>query len=206
MQGKNFRLLDGIPLWQHLIRELGNTEIYIDTDCEKLIKEYEGHSTITAYKRKQKYIDQENDPSNKESPVLRMTEDFIDMYVEDEKEPLVITHVTSPFLKMKTILKAVKGLNEFSFVHSVKELYDFAWCKGRALNFEPPAVTRTQDLEPVYVSCGAFFCFTKETFKKYKSRLGEEDRLLMPLSLVEGIEIDTEEDFEFAEIVCRGLR
>ena len=69
----------------------------------------------------------ENDPSNMISPALLMLERFLDEHVEDMDETIVLTHVTSPFLKSETILKAVEILekNDYEYVHAVSKKNDF---------------------------------------------------------------------------------
>ena len=59
-------------------------------------------------------------------------------------------------------------------------------------------VQKTQDLTPIIMGNGAFFIFTKKTFKKYKNRVGGNP-YFYPLDFKEAIEIDNEEDFELAE-------
>lgn len=207
---KNFRNLGGLPLWKHLMYEVFGVETFIDTDSQEVINECLSDpslSHVTAYPRDQKFIDMENDPSNKLSPALLMVEKFMNLYVTNDQEPIVVTHVTSPFLNKSTILDAVKYLeNGYNFVHSVYSVQDFAWIgEGFSpLNFDPSVVQRTQDVDKVHFSNGAFFMFTKSTFVKYNARLGPKT-YYYNLSRAEAVEIDTEEDFKFAETVWRGL-
>ena len=62
--------------------------------------------------RDRKFIDLETDSDYKVSPVLLMIDNFLDKYVEDENEIIVTPHVTSPFIKLSTILDASKYLHK----------------------------------------------------------------------------------------------
>ena len=208
---KNFKLLGGTPLWKHLIYSVSSfSEVFIDTDSQEVIDECnrdERLLSVTAYPRDQKFIDMENDPDNSLSPALLMVENFLSRFVDNDDEIIVLTHVTSPFLKSETISRAAKILEEgFDTVHSVTAKQDFAWLKSfdNPLNFNPGVVQRTQDLDKIYFSNGAFFIFTKETFMKNKNRFGKNN-FLYEINHVEGLEIDTVDDLNFAKIVYNGI-
>lgn len=209
---KNFRILGEAPLWKHLISRANSLfEVFIDTDSQEVIDECNRDdrlSGVVAYSRDQKFIDMENDPDNSLSPALLMVENFLSKFVENDDEVIILTHVTSPFLKTETMLRAVNILEEgFDTVHSVTVKQDFAWLESfdNPINFNPRVVQRTQDLDKIYFSNGAFFIFTKKTFMKNLNRFGENN-FLYEIDKVEGLEIDTMEDFEFAKTVYEGLK
>jgi CMP-N-acetylneuraminic acid synthetase len=206
---KNFQTLGGVELWKHFLYKFTNWEVYVDTDSFDVLDECRSDphlSHVTAYPRKQEFIDLEKDPQNKLSPSLLMVENFLDNYVGDGDEKIVLTHVTSPFLEEQTVMDAAAYLDKgYEVVHSVFPVQDFAW-QGEdyiPLNFNPRVVERTQDVDNIYFSKGAFFIFTKNTFKKYGNRLGKKN-FYYPLSLLESLEVDTPQDLEFAKIVYNG--
>ena len=210
---KNFQLIGRTPLWKMLLYELNHIgcQIYVDTDSKKVLKESKRDnnlSNLISYERKQKFIDMEEDPNNLLSPALLMLEDFLNDYVEDEDETIVLTHVTSPFLSKETVLDAVKLYEEgqYDFIHSVNKEKDFAFLETfeNPINFNPQVIQRTQDLPAIYFSNGAFFIFNKKVFMREKNRWGK-NILFYPLDTVEGIEIDYEEDLRLAKFVFRGM-
>jgi CMP-N-acetylneuraminic acid synthetase len=209
---KNFKILGGIPLWKHLTYNATDlSEVFIDTDSQEIIDECkidEKLSGVTVYPRDQMLIDMENDPNNSLSPSLLMIENFLSRFVDNNDEVIVLTHVTSPFLKTETISRAAKLLDEgFDTVHSVTAKQDFAWLESfdNPINFNPNVVQRTQDLDKIYFSNGAFFIFTKETFMKNMNRFGKNN-FLYEIDKVEGLEIDTMEDLNFAKLVYKGIK
>lgn len=209
---KNFIDLGGLPLWKHLIYELSDLcEVFIDTDSEEIIHQCEideNLKNVYAYRRDQSFIDMENDPQNKISPALLMVENFLNKFVKDDEEIIILTHVTSPFLKKETVVDAIKKLEQgYDSVHSVTYKQDFAWLGsfGNPINFNPAVVQRTQDLEKIYFSNGAFFIFSKKTFIENRHRFGKNN-FLYEISDIEGIEIDNMKDYKMAKIIFQGAK
>ena len=207
---KNFEILGGKPVWRWLVDELDPLPLYINTDCAELLVESGIPHHVQLIERDQIHIDWEEDPNEEKSPVLEMVRSFINQFVDDEGEVVVLTHVTSPFLKKETVLKAVKLLEEgWGSVHSVEVIQDFVWMAsdGRVpspVNFDPTFVQRTQDLSQLLVSKGAFFVFRARDFLVSGTRL-VEPILHFPLSRIEAIDLDTPDDLALARAVARGL-
>jgi len=210
---KNFQIIGGLELWKHLIYELNelNFDIFIDTDSDRVIKDCKSDpklSNVFAYTRKKEYIDIENDPNNLLSPANLMLENFLDTYVSDGDEIIILTHVTSPFLKKETVIKVLKKYEteDFDYIHSVNKEKDFGFLGNfdNPINFNPEVIQRTQDLKPIYFSNGAFFVMTKNIFKKNKNRWGK-NIFFYPLDSIEGVEIDYPEDLNLAKIIYRGM-
>ena len=198
---KNFQLLGDLPLWKHLVKELQDFNVYIDTDSKLVLNECVNINNIIAYPRKQKFIDLETDLDYKVSPVLLMIDHFLDNFVEDDSEIIVTPHVTSPFIKLSTIISASKYLTKgYDTVQACTEHKEFTYFNGKPVNFEENVVQKTQDLEPVVMGNGAFFIFTKKTFKENNNRTGKNP-YFYPLTVPESIEIDNVEDWYLAERV-----
>ena len=74
----------------------------------------------------------------------------------DKSEIVVLTHITSPFLKKETIFNAIDILQndkQSMSIHSVQQIKDFTfWVKKDSeeipINFSSDRVQRTQDLSP----------------------------------------------------------
>lgn len=214
IQKKNFQKIGGLPLWKHLMYELCkiNTEVFIDTDSKQILTEAKldknFNNKIKCYFRDKKFIEMENDSANALSPALLMVQNFLDRYVVDDNETIILTHVTSPFLKKETLKKAVDiyESSNYEFLHSVNMQKDFAFKNSfnNPINFNPDVVQRTQDLEPIYFSNGAFFIFTKKVFMKYNNRWGK-NIYFYTLNEIEGMEIDYPEDLQLARYIYYGI-
>lgn len=204
---KNFKDLCGYPLWWHLLSELDGLDVTVNTDSKKLITQIQNSSlkSIKIINRDQKHIDWENDETIDSSPVEDMLFDFCETI--NESEIVVLTHITSPFLKKETIIEAIKLLQNdrhAKSIHSVSKIQDFVWLKTNTeinpVNFSTDRIQRTQDLPSLLVSKGAFFIAKACDILQQRKRL-PEPLIFFPLNHSESIEIDNYEDFEFAKLL-----
>ncbi len=206
VKNKNFIKLGSKELWKHLVLELKGEKVFIDTDSNKIIKECRRcFPWVFAYPRKKEHIKFEERKTI--SPALLMIDNFLKKYVKNNNEIIVTTHVTSPFIKLSTIKKAAKKLKKYDSVAAVTKYYNFAWLKNKKnklvpINFNPKEVNKTQNLNPIVMSNGAFFIFKKKTFIKYNNRIGKNP-FYYELNFPESIEIDDKEDLYLARNICR---
>ena len=208
---KNFIEVNGQPLWWHLLSELEGLDITVNTDSQKFIKQLEESNlkSIRVIKRHQKHVDWENDTSIDSSPVEDMLFDFCKTL--DRSEIVVLTHITSPFLKKQTIFDAIEMLQNnqnAKSIHSVQKIQDFVWVKEgnetQVVNFQTDRVQQTQDLSPIFVSKGAFFIAKAGDILDQRKRL-PEPLVFFSLDHVQSIEIDNFEDLDFAKLFKEGL-
>jgi CMP-N-acetylneuraminic acid synthetase len=204
---KNFTDVNGKPLWWHLLYELNGLDVTVNTDSPKFLKQLQSSNLkqIQVIKREEKHIKWENDKSIDSSPVEDMLFDFCKTV--DNSEMIVLTHITSPFLKKETILKAIDILqndHKAKSIHSVFQVQDFVWLKKGSqvspVNFYTDRVQRTQDLQPILVSKGAFFIAKAGDILDQRKRL-PEPLLFFPLNHTESVEIDNFEDLQFARFL-----
>ena len=206
IKNKNFKKIGKLELWKHLITTLKGEKVFIDTDSPKIIKScIKSFPWVKAYSRSKEFIKLEK--TKKASPTLQMIKNFLSKYVNNPNEVIVTTHVTSPFLKLKTIKKAAKKLSNFDSVAAVTKDYNFAWIENKKkklvpINFDPKIVVKTQNLNPIVQSNGAFFIFKKKTFMKYNNRLGKKP-YYFEMNFPESIEIDVKEDLDLARRICK---
>lgn len=205
--GKNFADLAGNPLWWHLLSELEGLDVTVNTDSQKFITQLCASSleSVKVIRRLRKHIDWEKNEDIDSSPVEDMLFDFCTTI--DKSEIVVLTHITSPFLKKQTILDAIDILqnnDKAKSIHSVHQVQDFVWLKEASetvpINFFTNRVQRTQDLSPILVSKGAFFIAKAEDILDQQSRL-PEPLLFFPLDHMQALEIDNFGDLEFARIL-----
>ena len=205
--GKNFVNIDGHPLWWHLLSELEGLDITVNTDSQKFLKQLQNSNlkSIQVIERDKKHIDWENNERIDSSPVEDMLFDFCKTI--DSSEIVVLTHVTSPFLKKETIFDAVNMLKNDKYaksIHSILQIQDFIWLrkddKANPVNFYTDRVQRTQDLSPIFVSKGAFFIAKAGDILNQRKRL-PEPLIFFPLNHIESVEIDNFDDLEFARLV-----
>ena len=203
---KNFQLIGKSPLWKHLVQEIQEYDVYIDTDSDLVLNECLNMKKVKAYPRKQEFIDIEEQAIS--TPTLKMINNFLDNFVNDDNEIIITTHVTSPFLKLSTFLDAVSILKQdkYDSVQSVTKHQGPLWLGDdmKPSNFDPKIVKKTQDLPKITISNGGFFIFRKKTFKETNNRIGKTP-YYYSLSSPENIEIDNYDDLNLARIIERGL-
>lgn len=206
--GKNFRNMNGKPLFYYIIKTLLNVkyinDIVIDTNSkvifEKVPELFKDHlHRITIYNRP-KHLWPGNTPTN--DLLLNVINDLqlnSDLYLQ--------THVTNPLLKASTIEKSiVEFLNKkdkYESLFSVKthhtRFYDM---NGRDMNHNRFKLIPTQDLDPIYEENSCIYIFSKKILEKYKARIGNK-ALLFPMSDIESQDIDWEEDFIMTEMLMK---
>ena len=204
---KNFIDINGHPLWWYLLSELEGLHVTVNTDSKKFINQLRSSQlkSIRVINRLQKHIDWENDGNLGSSPVEDMLFEFCETI--DRSEIVVLTHVTSPFLKKETIFDAVDMLqndHKSKSIHSVQQVQDFVWLKRAnevsPVNFFTDRVQRTQDLSPILVSKGAFFIARAGDILDQRNRL-PEPLVFFPLDHMQAVEIDNFEDLKFARLL-----
>lgn len=204
---KNFTNVSGQPLWWHLLSELDGLDVTVNTDSQQFLEQLRNSNlkSVKVIQRDQKHIDWENDKNLDSSPVEDMLFDFCKTI--DKSEIVVLTHVTSPFLKKETIIDAVDMLqkdHKAKSIHSVLQVQDFVWLKKgsevSSVNFFTDRVQRTQDLSPILVSKGAFFIAKASDILEQKKRL-PEPLIFFPLNHIQGVEIDNFDDLDFARVL-----
>ena len=212
IKNKNFKkIIDDKSLWKWTVNKLraeGN-EIYINTDSESILEDIKNEKDIFGIKRSQKHISWEIDSKQSGSPVESMYKEFCENFVNNKNEVVCLFHVTSPFVSFETIKKASTFLDSgYDSVQSVKRIQDFLFMNKNdeiiPLNYDPLVVQRTQDLEPVYMSLGAFFISRANDVISSGRRIPGKCYNFEVNSL-ESIEIDYYDQLELARIVAQGL-
>jgi CMP-N-acetylneuraminic acid synthetase len=200
--GKNFRLLAGKPLYQHIIEslmavpELG--EILVDTDSPPVIaglgRDFPNVRVI------ERPVDLRADMISMNDILLYDTSQVIaDFYLQ--------THSTNPLLRPETISKAIKTFladypahdSLFSVTRLQTRLYDQ---HGKAVNHDPDILLQTQDLPPVYEENSCIYIFTREALSRRHNRLGERP-LMFEMNAAEAWDIDEELDFAITDFLMK---
>lgn len=133
--------------------------------------------------------------------------EIIGQFVKDvEADIYVLAHVTQPFVQPETIQgaleKVVSGVYDSAF--SAVAMQDYFWINGKPLNYDVRDIPRSQDLEPIYKETGAFFIFRREVYTELGQRIGAHP-FICEVNSFEAIDIDTADDFKFAQIAAQYL-
>lgn len=198
LPGKNIMKLNGRPLCDYIFRTIAATnmiqERYVYCSDNR-IQPYIPR-TLTFLKR---------DPYLDGFQIKGL--EIIEYFLKDvDADIYILTHVTQPFTKKESLENALKKVagGQYDSAFSAVKLQDYCWYKGKTLNYNMQDIALTQDLEPVYQETGAFYIFTREVFRKYHQRIGKKP-YIASVDSFEAIDIDTAEDFVFAEAAAQYL-
>jgi pseudaminic acid cytidylyltransferase len=203
---KNIRMFHGRPMiaWSicNAIESGAFDEVVVTTDDEEIASIAEKLGAKAPFRRPK-------DLSNDFSPVMPVILHTINWWENNisEVDHACCIYATAPFLTPRLLAEGLNLLKDTNvdFVLSVKR---FPYPVQRSLRvdannflrFAQPenAFIRSQDLEERYHDAGQYFAGTVDAFKKYKT--SHEGRCL-PIIIPneEAIDIDTEDDWRFAE-------
>ena len=200
--GKNYRLLAGKPLYQHIIEtliavpEIG--QIVVDTDSEP-VKE--------GLKRDFPMVNVLDRPESLKADTVSMNDILLYDTSQVDADFYLQTHSTNPLLKPGTITRAINAfLSSFpshDSLFSVTRLQTRLWTQdGKALNHNPEELIQTQDLPPVFEENSCLYLFTRDNLAKNHNRLGRHP-LMFEIDADEAWDIDEELDFSIADFLMR---
>lgn len=207
IRDKNFRVFNGKPLFRWILDTLlGIDEIdtvIINTDAREMLV----RSGLPESKR----VCIRDRDHNICGDLVSMNEIIADDVANTTADIYLMTHVTNPLLNATTIKAA---LHKFSLAHendTADSLFSinrfrarFYREDGAPINHNPANLVRTQDLEPWYEENSNLYIFTPKSFASTRSRIGKRP-MLFETPRLQSIDIDTPDDWELAEIVCRHL-
>ncbi|MFT5779371.1 MAG: CMP-N-acetylneuraminic acid synthetase [Crocinitomicaceae bacterium] len=204
LENKNFRLLDGKPLYQHILDTLHSIDsidqVIINTDSD-IIKE----ACSTRYS-KVRIIDR---PNSINGPDITMNTLINYDLSQVEGEHFFQTHATNPLLTSETIIDAIQHyferLGTKDSLLSVYPLKKRLYQKNlEPINHQNGVLAQTQDLPEVLVENSNIFIFSRTSFfENHQSRIGSSP-FAFYMNELEGIDIDTGNDLALAELICQN--
>jgi CMP-N-acetylneuraminic acid synthetase len=202
--GKNFRPLVGKPLFEYIIQTLivcpEISQIVVDTDSSVI-----SDALATRYPSV-KVIER---PAELRADSVSMNEILVHDTSQVEADFYLQTHSTNPLLSSATIQLAIKlFLDQYpacDSLFSVTRLQTRLWDQlTRPINHNPAILLQTQDLPPVFEENSNLYIFTRQILISRRNRIGERP-LMFEVDAAEAIDIDTEIDFKFAEVMIQHL-
>ena len=200
---KNMRTLGNMPLFCHAIENARNASlvdaVVIDSDSDEILKIGEKHGAIPL--------------KRPEELANNMTTGDDLAYWQAANYPLsdIVLQVipTAPFLTSESVDRAITILKENPDVDSVAGVYEealYTWTDGRPDYYKPDGtIPNSVDLgKTVYETTGLYANHTKACLLT-KRRLNPDNCRPCVLSKIESTDINTMEDFEFAEILWNGM-
>lgn len=200
--GKNFRNLDGSPLFSYILRTLEEveqiSEIVVDTDSQ-VIRDgiAELFPQVTVIER----------PEHLRKGEIPMNEILLHDSSVVKADYYLQSHSTNPLLEPETIRKAIAAFLEaipqkdslFTVTELHTRLYD---SDAKAINHNPIELLRTQDLPPIYEENSCLYIFSRGSLEKNGHRIGKNP-LMHVIPAEQALDIDEESDFLMAESILK---
>ena len=203
--GKNYRLLAGKPLYQHILDSLLNCpeigQVVIDTDSDIIMEGVMARYPQVHLLERPQHL-RVDDMSMNEILAYDTGQVPADFYLQ--------THSTNPLLPATTISRAVQtflaSFPAYDSLFSVTRFQFRLWDQlGRAINHNPAVLLQTQDLPPVYAENSCLYIFTRQTLIERRNRLGERP-MMFEIDSAEAWDIDNEMDFSIVEFLMLKKR
>ena len=201
---KNLRPFCGKPLYHWTILSLQKSRyvehIVVNTDSQEIAE------NIRQSFDRVKIIDR---PSEIRGDFVSMNTIIAHDLSQSPGKHFLQTHSTNPLLNAETIDAAIE-----LYFHNL-EMYDslftvtrhnarFYWSDGSPINHNPQEMLRTQDLPPIFEENSNLYVFSRESFKRSGNRRVGLRPYLFEISKLEAIDIDEEDDFLLAELLCQA--
>ena len=202
---KNLKQMNGVPLFYHVLLELGKSEhiasIIINTDSQKIIDLCGvDFPDVVCNER----------PNEICGDFVEMNEIIkYDLSTTGEGHFLQ-THSTNPLLREATISNAIEfyfeNLASYDSVFSVNKLQTRLFNHNLyPLNHKKGEILRTQDLPIVYEENSNFYIFSKSSFATADNNRIGKNPYAYEMNKYESIDIDNIDDFVFAEKLMEGV-
>jgi CMP-N-acetylneuraminic acid synthetase len=200
--GKNYSLIAGKPLYQHVIENLLQvteiSQVVVDTDSPEIMK------GLAANFPQVRVIER---PVALRADDLSMNEILIHDVQQLPEEHFLQTHSTNPLVSPGTISRAIRSyfdnLRNQDSLFAVTQIKIRLWdANGQPINHNPDVLLQTQDLPPIYEENSCFYIFSKQNLITRRNRLGQQPALF-EISREEAWDIDEEIDFQIVELLLR---
>ena len=200
--GKNFRLLNGKPLFHYIINTLSSvpeiSEVIVDTDSPEVISGLQENFPNIRIIERPDHLRPDEIPMN-EVLMFDTSQVSADFYLQ--------THSTNPLLTPGSISGAIQTLINnyptYDSLFSVTRWQTRLWDSlGRAINHNPSVLLQTQDLPPVFEENSCIYIFQRANLEKRRNRIGERS-LMFEIDAAEAWDIDEELDFLITEFLMK---
>lgn len=203
--GKNFRILDGKPLYAHILDTLLDvpqiTQILVDTDSGVIVEGIKNEYPTVQCVERPEALRADDIPMNE---ILMYDTSLV------ESDFFLQTHSTNPLLLAETISRAIQTLLKlypaYDSLFSVTRLQTRLWDGlGRAINHNPDILLQTQDLPALYEENSCLYMFTRDVLMRKRNRLGDRP-YLFEIKADEAWDIDEEIDFKLVDLLIQARK
>lgn len=202
--GKNLRVLGDRALFLHAVAAAraadGVSEVVVDSDDARILR-LGAEAGATPLQR----------PAHLASNAAT-GDDLMAWQASFRPDSEIVVQVvpTAPFLSAASIARAVAMLREDPRLHSVAGVTGdalYVWRAGRPAYFGVDGrIPNSSAMEPTVWETTGLYAARTAWVLRHRRRLDPENCRPLMLSKLEAVDVNTPEDFAFAEILWRGLQ
>ncbi len=201
-QHKNLKKLAGKYLINYSIellnsiKEISETIVYCS---DEKINNYINNGLDYTFMKRDTFLD------NTDISIDTILRHFISD-LKNDVDIIVLLHPNSPFLNQTTVEECITNVqyNNYDSAFTAFSYKKFAWFENKTLNYSLSMETpKLSAIEPIIIEQSSLYVFTKESFFKTSKRIGKTPFIKF-INHFEGHEIQTEEDFEIAELIVNS--
>ena len=197
LPNKNFNLFNKKPLYMWMVNKLLSIKLFskiiINTDSETIQKKLKKYGDKIKINKRPNYLKGNHISMNK---IIEYDINSLDAEIYFQ------THVSNPLLSEKSISNAINFFNKqkkYDSVFSVTARNTMLWnINHKPINHNPYKLISSQKLETYYEENSNFYIFSKKSFFKNKSRIGNKP-FMYELSKIESFDINDIYEFKIAE-------
>ncbi len=197
---KNLKLFCGKNILIHKIEVLKKIEeldeIIINTDSDEAIAIAQKYD-VNHFKREDYYASSECTNSEFWANIAQNT----------KSKYIMFTHCTNPLIKVETYIKFIdtfKNLRDkYDSFNTVTDLKEFLFVNDKPINFDLAKAPNSQDLPNTFKLNFAINILLTEQMFKTKTLVGKKP-YFYKLDEVEGYDINTPLEFQFAELLFKN--
>jgi len=197
LPGKNDKLIGGDTPLYHLI-----TSALLKTESVDEVFIYCSEPALSDLPKGVTYMQR---PRDLDLPTTSIAE-IMDSFAADVPSDIyLMAHATAPFLSPESLDRIVRAvLHEgHDSALAVSILQDFLWKSGKPFNYDMTHIPRTQDLEQLLSETTGAYAYTADVLSRGR-RVGDNPAPI-PVSKLEAIDINDEEDWVIADAIYRHL-
>ena len=202
VKNKNIRKFGKSSLLEIKLRQIRriskNAKILLSSDCPKSLKMGKKYKAMTD-NREKKFCDN------------KIPMPLVYKYLAKRVKTKFVCylHVTSPFLKDKTLIKALKIFSKknkkFDSVVTITNVKEYLWKKNKAINYNPNKHPRSQDLKGV-IALNFAVNIVSTKFMRQRGRITSDNFYPIELNFPENIDIDNKWQFMFGDYLKRKIK
>lgn len=198
VQNKNIRPFAGSTLLEIKIQQLLKIKlldgVVVNSNDDEILGIASKYN-VELVKRDQHYASNE----------VSMSDVYVNMAENFSADVVMYSNATNPLLEtisIENMIKMFRDGGDFDSINSVHAIKEFLWQEGKALNYDPLNQPRSQDLPNIQAINFAISLLKRENMIKYKNVVGHKP-FLYQISETEATDIDTQLDFDIAEVLFR---